>query len=98
MPCDDQEVWDGTQRGWRGSRGRGCTYTYVHTCVYIMHVHTLTMLMIHVAVQQKLTQYCKAIIFRFLKELDPFCLLLFWQCCMARGILVPSTPALEVQS
>ena len=50
-------------------------------------------------IQQKLTQYCKAIIFRFLKkELDPFCLLLFWQRCMACGILVPSTPALEVQS
>ena len=43
MLCDDLEGWDG---GWweGGSRGRGYRYTYY---------------LIHVVVQQKLTQHCK---------------------------------------
>ena len=49
--CDNLEGWDGVG-GWEGgsriSRGRGHMYTYLS--------------LIHVAVWQKPTQYCKAII------------------------------------
>ena len=49
--------------GWNGgSTGRGQIYAYVCVCVYTMYI------LIFVAVQQKPTQHCKAIIFQFKKS------------------------------
>ena len=52
MLCDDLEVWD---EGWVGGRlKRKRIYVYLQ--------------LIHVVVQQKLTQHCKAIILQFKKS------------------------------
>ena len=50
MLCDNTEEWDGV-----GVRGR-LKRVYIHKYIYVY------LWLIHIAVQQKPTQYCKAIV------------------------------------
>ena len=62
MLCDDQDSWHGGGEGGRHKKEGRYIYIYVYTRTRLQ--------LVHIVVQEKLTQHCKAIISQLKNKTD----------------------------